>query len=171
MTTDTEALRQAFEDYINPEGDVALHWQPAGYYAGSGLQGSWIDFQSGYWAGHAAAKAETAAPVVGRWYFVTNDGAATLCVDEADARESAAEADIAFPRMAPHRAVQLVPADQLAAAGEPVAWAHFAENGNIRLWAPERPRDLDGKAAQPLYTADQLAIKDKNTGKWYSPGG
>ena len=65
---------------------------------------------------NAAAKAETAAPVVGRWYFVTNDGAATLCVDEADARESAAEADIAFPRMAPHRAVQLVPADQLAAA-------------------------------------------------------
>ena len=65
-----------------------------------------------YQAGHAAAKAETADPVVGRWYFVTNDGAATLCVDEADARESAAEADIAFPRMAPHRAVQLVPADQ-----------------------------------------------------------
>ena len=118
MTTDTEALRQAFEDYINPEGDVALHWQPAGYYAGSGLQGSWIDFQSGYWAGHAAAKAATAAPVVGRWYFVTNDGAATLCVDEADARESASEADIAFPRMAPHRAVQLVPADQLAAAAD-----------------------------------------------------
>ena len=46
---------------------------------------------------------------------------------------------------------------ETAAAGEPVAWAHFAENGNIRLWAPERPRDLDGNAAQPLYTADQLA--------------
>ena len=60
MTTDTEAPRAAFEDYINPEGDVALHWQPAGYYAGVGLQGSWLDFQSGYWAGHAAAKAETA---------------------------------------------------------------------------------------------------------------
>jgi len=40
---------------------------------------------------------------------------------------------------------------------KPVAFAHFAENGNIRLWAPERPRDLDGKAAQPLYTAHQLA--------------
>ena len=40
--------------------------------------------------------------------------------------------------------------------GEPVAWAHFAENGNIRLWAPERPRDLDGNAAHPLYTAEQL---------------
>ncbi len=111
MTTDTEALRQAFEDYINPEGDVALHWQPAGYYAGSGMQESWLDFQAGYQAGHAAAKAETAAPVVGRWYFVANDGAATLCADEADARESAADADIAFPRMAPHRAVQLVPAE------------------------------------------------------------
>lgn len=36
------------------------YWQPAGYYAGGGLQGRWLDFQSGYWAGHAAAKAETA---------------------------------------------------------------------------------------------------------------
>lgn len=58
MTTDTEALRAAFEDYVNPEGDVALHWRPAGYYAGVGLQGSWLDFRSGYWAGHAAAKTE-----------------------------------------------------------------------------------------------------------------
>ena len=60
MVTDTEALRAKFEDYINPEGDVALHWQPAGYYAGGGLQRSWLDFQSGYWAGYAAAKTETA---------------------------------------------------------------------------------------------------------------
>ena len=107
MTTDTEALRAKFEQYVNPDGDVNMHWLAAGFYAGNGVQQSWLDFQ----AGHAAAKAETAAPVVGRWYFVTNDGAATLCVDEADARESAAEADIAFPRMAPHRAVQLVPAE------------------------------------------------------------
>ncbi len=46
---------------------------------------------------------------------------------------------------------------ETADVGEPVAFAHFAENGNIRLWAPERPRDLDGNAAHPLYTADQLA--------------
>ena len=52
-----------------------------------------------------------------------------------------------------HAAAKAEPAD----VGEPVAFAHFAKNGNIRLWAPERPRDLDGKAAQPLYTADQLA--------------
>ena len=67
-------------------------------------------------AGPAVAKSETAAPVVGRWYFVADNGAATLCVDEADARESASEADIAFPRRAPHRAVQLFPAAQLAEA-------------------------------------------------------
>lgn len=51
-----------------------------------------------------------------RWYFVTPDGMATLCASEADAIEGAAEADLAWPRMAPHRAAQLVPADQLAAA-------------------------------------------------------
>ena len=46
---------------------------------------------------------------------------------------------------------------ETADAGGPVAFAHFAENGNIRLWAPERPRDLDGNAAQPLYTSGQLS--------------
>ena len=46
---------------------------------------------------------------------------------------------------------------ETADVGEPVAFAHFAENGNIRLWAPERPLDLEGNALQPLYTADQLA--------------
>ena len=51
-----------------------------------------------------------------------------------------------------HAAAQAGHAD----VGEPVAFAHFAANGNIRLWAPERPRDLDGNAAHPLYTAEQL---------------
>ena len=118
MTAETESLRQKFERHIvatgRSEGELIFE---AGHYLYPDVQEIWWLYQ----AGHAAAKAETAAPVVGRWYFVTNDGAATLCVDEADARESAAEADIAFPRMAPHRAVQLVPADQLAAA---VAAAH-----------------------------------------------
>lgn len=110
MTTDPEALRQKFERHIvatgRSEGELIFE---AGHYLYPDVQEIWELYQAGY----AAAKAD---PVVGRWYFVANDGAATLCVDEADARESAAEADIAFPRMAPHRAVQLVPADQLAAA-------------------------------------------------------
>lgn len=115
MTTDTESLRQKFERHIvatgRSEGELIFE---AGHYLYPDVQEIWELYQ----AGHAAAKAETAAPVVGRWYFVANDGAATLCVDEADARESAAKADIAFPRMAPHRAVQLVPADQLTAAAD-----------------------------------------------------
>ena len=113
MTTETEALRAQFERRMNLRGWSEANIRRDGLdYTSTQITEAWHAFQ----AGHAAAKAETAAPVVGRWYFVTNDGAATLCVDEADARESAAEADLMYPRMAPHRAVQLVPADQLAAA-------------------------------------------------------
>ena len=115
MTTDTEALRAQFERRMNLRGWSEANIRRDGLdYSSTQITEAWHAYQ----AGHAAAKAETAAPVVERWYFVTNDSAATLCVDEADARESAAEADIAFPRMAPHRAVQLVPADQLAAAAD-----------------------------------------------------
>ena len=59
MSTETEALRAQFERYINPDADIDLRWQAAGYYAGQGVQQGWLDFQ----AGHAAAKAETAAAV------------------------------------------------------------------------------------------------------------
>ena len=69
-----------------------------------------------YQAGHAAAAAGTATPVAARWYVLTNDGMATLCADEADAKAVAADADVSYPHMAPHRAVQLVPASELAAA-------------------------------------------------------
>jgi len=56
---DVEALRAQFEQYVNPDGDVNMHWLAAGFYAGTGVQQSWLDFQ----AGHAAAEAETAAAV------------------------------------------------------------------------------------------------------------
>ena len=109
MTTDTEALRAAFEDYVNPEGDVALHWQPAGYYAGHGVQQSWLDFQSGYWAGHAAAKAETAAagePVA--WMTVNDDGdPLMLFFDHIEAMSYCNEGEVP---------IELFTADQLAAA-------------------------------------------------------
>ena len=114
MTTDTEALTYDHIVALALEHGFKLKPQVDGRMA---LNDYVIDFaRAVYDIGRAAAKAETADPVVGRWYFVANDGAATLCVDEADARESAAEADLMYPRMAPHRDVQLVPADQLAAA-------------------------------------------------------
>lgn len=53
MTTETEALRRAFETYINPDADVNLHWLASGYYAGRGVQQSWLDFQAGHAAGVA----------------------------------------------------------------------------------------------------------------------
>ena len=43
-----------------------------------------------------------------RYYIVNQHGMATLCTDQADAVETALDADIAFPRGAPHRAVQMV---------------------------------------------------------------
>jgi hypothetical protein len=47
-----------------------------------------------------------------RWYCVNRDGLATLCLNEQDAHEMAAECDIDFPRGGPHRAVRLVDAQQ-----------------------------------------------------------
>ena len=49
-----------------------------------------------------------------RWYCVNREGMATLCADEADARENVADNDKIWPRHAPHRAVQLVDAAELA---------------------------------------------------------
>ena len=59
----------------------------------------------------------------GRWYMVTQDGAATLCVDREDAEVEARKADREWPRNGPHRAVQLVEAsfeaaDMAAAAAD-----------------------------------------------------
>ena len=48
----------------------------------------------------------------GRWYMVTQDGAATRCVDRADAEAEARKADMEWPHMGPHRAVRLVESPQ-----------------------------------------------------------
>lgn len=40
MTTNTEALREQFELYVNPEGDIKLHRLVDGSYAGHGLNQS-----------------------------------------------------------------------------------------------------------------------------------
>ncbi len=56
MTTNTEALREQFELYVNPEGDIKLHRLVDGSYAGHGLNQSWMDFQAGHAAGVAAER-------------------------------------------------------------------------------------------------------------------
>lgn len=56
MTAYTEALREQFELYVNPEGDIKLHRLVDGSYAGHGLNQSWMDFQAGHAAGVAAER-------------------------------------------------------------------------------------------------------------------
>ena len=41
------------------------------------------------------------------WYFIDKTGVATLCTDEDDAKQGAKQAEKAWPRFAPYRAVQL----------------------------------------------------------------
>ena len=53
--------------------------------------------------------------MVGRWYMVNKDGMATLCTDREDAEKEAADAQMAWPHMGPHRAVRLVEASFEAA--------------------------------------------------------
>lgn len=59
-----------------------------------------------------------------RWYMVNKMGMATLCTDKADAEKEAADAQRFWPHMGPHRAVQLVEVDSIAASAgsDPVAW-------------------------------------------------
>ncbi len=54
-------------------------------------------------------KQALAAPTVQepRWYCVDKTGVAILCTDEDDAKQGAKQAEKAWPRFAPYRAVQL----------------------------------------------------------------
>ena len=58
----------------------------------------------------AAHHPENHLDMVGRWYMVNKMGMATLCVEKEDAEQEAADAQMAWPHMAPHRAVLLVEA-------------------------------------------------------------
>ena len=58
----------------------------------------------------AAHHLENHLDMVGRWYMVSRDGMATLCVDREDAEKEAADAQSVWPHMGPHRAVLLVEA-------------------------------------------------------------
>lgn len=75
-----------------------------------------------------------------RWYAVDIDGAATLCVDQADAEQVAKTAQAAWPHLGPHRAVQLVEAPLMGAAGD--GWL---QDGSLlyRLTDDRQPENRD----------------------------
>lgn len=58
----------------------------------------------------AVACAKAAPPTTGepRWYMVNKNGMATLCTDREDAERAASDAQAEWPRLGPHRAVQLI---------------------------------------------------------------
>ncbi len=47
------------------------------------------------------------------WYMVNKMGMATLCTDKEGAEQEAADAQMAWPHMGPHRAMQLAPAGDM----------------------------------------------------------
>ena len=49
-----------------------------------------------------------------RWYCVNRIGVAALCLNEKDAKYAARHADDVYPQHAPHRAVQLIDAAEVA---------------------------------------------------------
>ena len=51
-----------------------------------------------------------------RWYCLSADGMATLCNNEEDAKEVAAESWVLYPQNTPYRAAQMVDASVVAAA-------------------------------------------------------
>ena len=79
------------------------------------------------------------AQAVDRWYCVSRDGRATLCVDEEDARANAAHCDQAWRAGSPHRAVRLVDAprwvpvaERLPLAGQTVLACYVNRANKLR---------------------------------------
>ena len=48
------------------------------------------------------------------WYVIDKEGLATLCADKHDAETTAKEADLIFPKNAPHWVAQIVEVEQPA---------------------------------------------------------
>ena len=102
------------------------------------------------------------------WYMVNKDGMATLCADQADAEQSAKDAQTLWPHMGPHRAVQLVEAGSAslsANAGEPVAWLYESPmpDGSVFTGASAERLQVGvgtppGTIEKPLYAAPQPAL-------------
>lgn len=64
------------------------------------------------------------------WYCLSRDGLATLCADEEDAKEVAAESFALYPQHGPYRAVQMI---ETGTAGSALAEQHEREDvGKMR---------------------------------------
>lgn len=83
--------------------------------------------------------------VPARWYSVSRIGAATLCVDERDARRTAAQCDVEYPSGAPHRALLMGDVSELLAlVARFEAW--LTQREAVELERGERTANSQGLA-------------------------
>ena len=98
MATDTESAVPTYQQVVaawNAQADEHNQWDALG------------EDEKIEWA---MACAKAAPPTTGepRWYMVNKRGMATLCTDREDAERAASDAQAEWPRLGPHRAVQLI---------------------------------------------------------------
>ena len=98
MATDTESAAPTYDQVIaawNAQADEYNQWSELG------------EDEKIEWA---VACAKAVPPTTGepRWYMVNKSGMATLCADREDAERAASDAQAEWPRLGPHRAVQLI---------------------------------------------------------------
>ena len=96
MSKDQE--REAFEAWVRADTTLHLDRDMRGY-ADMTTELLWHAWQA------RAAMAPAGEPI--GWYCVSREGMATLCADEEDAKQVAAESFVAYPQNGPYRAVQL----------------------------------------------------------------
>ena len=112
---------------------------------------------------------------MGRWYMVTHDGVATLCVDREDAEQEAKDADMAWPHSGPHRAVQLVEASMagFTAADMATAAAQGFRDGVASVAASAgEPAAIrpDIQAVLAMLDVPVIARLSSHEGKLLKPG-
>ena len=94
------------------------------------------------------------AEAVARWYCVSREGMATLCIDEEDARANAAHCDQAWRAESPHKAVRLVD----AAEAERLRAALDAERKRVLVVVEQRL--LTWRQRTMKKSGDRLALDD-----------
>lgn len=114
------------------------------------------------------------AQAVARWYCVSREGMATLCVDEEDARANAAHCDQAWRAGGPHRAVVLVEAprwvrvaERMPASGVVVLACYKNSHGNWRRIRAEWVAEKTQESIDPSI----LGEYDEATDTYYDPQG
>lgn len=97
------------------------------------------------------------------WYSLDREGIATLCIDENDARKTAGDSDVMWPRRGPHRAVQMVEVGAALAArdaaGPALTWQDIAIAPIGEAMFVARAIDVKPHAGYPAtYTTDPYCV-------------